>query len=359
MPPVAGHVYTVQVQEVAHSLFYSGSIQPLHTSVVASPVDGFVLRQVAAYGQSVGVKQSLFVLKAPEVVAEFSDALISYVKAKDNLSLSAHKFSGEKELWKAGVISANEYADDQSHYESAYIDYFKALSKLRRTARLIGRPQGALERLNLQHMKELQTELNRHPNVTIGAAHAGVLLAPSVDKSAKQNTRVEVGGKISKGQALGVLADQQGVRVQVAVGEVDINTVKTGMQAYVTGAAFPGIRLAGKVHSVNLYDTAQEQAHGAAAASFPVVVLVPKLSADQRQQIQVGMSAKVELVTDKHRALMVPWGAIEQRQGKVFVWRMTATDDKQRIPVVVGRTTAQRVEIRQGLRAGDKVWVRD
>ena len=77
--------------------------------------------------------------------------------------------------------------------------------------------------------------------------------------------------------------------------EIDINKIKVGQSAVVTGDAFDGITLQGTVTSVAAQAAGKSTAR-AGMATFPVTVQISNLTPEQRGRVHVGMSATMSIV---------------------------------------------------------------
>jgi len=140
------------------------------------------------------------------------------------------------------------------------------------------------------------------------------------------------------------------------VSEIDINRVKPGQKAIVTSAALPGMTFKGLVKSVG--SQARLANGGGGLATFPVTVIVPKLTPKQRKFIRVGMSAKIEISIANPKKIMVPIAAVKQKDGKITVTIVDASGQHKTVPVRTGRTTPMgMVVIESGIKSGEKIFV--
>lgn len=334
-------------------LYYSGTILPRSATVIASPVDGFVETMPAVFGDTVTKGQTVMRLNSPDIATAFADALVNFLKAKDHLASSDHKLKGERELLDEGIIAKNDFVRDQSEEETAYVEYLRSLNKLRQMASLVGESAAELEKLTLKDMQAIQQALDKKSQVLITAPQAGRLLSPLVGDQQRSDKHVAVGAKISKGQALALIGSTQGVAVHISVNEVDINQLKTGLSARITGDAFAGQILTGKVTRVARADIEKRSANK--GAQFPVTIEVEQLTPAQQQVVQVGMSAKVEIELPSQGGVVVPLSAVKQRQGQSMVELIEANGSTHWVPVTTGATTEDSVVILKGLQHGDQV----
>lgn len=80
-----------------------------------------------------------------------------------------------------------------------------------------------------------------------------------------------------------------------------------------------------------------------------------RIALDRDTQLKPGMFARVEVAVDTKLALTVPFKALVWRDAKAYVFRVSADSMVSLIEVKVGRGTAARVEVLDGLSRGDRV----
>lgn len=91
--------------------------------------------------------------------------------------------------------------------------------------------------------------------------------------------------------------------------------------------------------------------------AFNVRVITGKLSPEQQNKLRLGMTTNLEVVVyENPKALTVPIEAVhtDPRGGSAVTLLQEGGDGKE-VTVTTGITTEDRVEITEGLKAGDKV----
>ena len=94
------------------TLYFTGTIQPLHESTLTSTVDAVVESMHYHYGQSVEKGDVVFTLNSAELQRQYNDTLTDYLKAKDSYTMATTKFTGTEDLWNAGLIAKNNYLNE-------------------------------------------------------------------------------------------------------------------------------------------------------------------------------------------------------------------------------------------------------
>lgn len=166
---------------------------------------------------------------------------------------------------------------------------------------------------------------------------------PAVGRSYEVAARlVSVGDFVQVGTPLVRLVDADPVKLRATVPERRLADVKVGQSAAVSIEAFRE-PFAGRVSRVS-------PAVDVATRSFAVEVLVP----NPERRLKPGSFASAEIEVGSDEALLVPASAILTFAGvtKVMVEKDGKAEER---PVAIGQRLADRVEVRDGLRAGDRV----
>lgn len=343
----------IQTSTTHESLHFSGTVQPIRETTLTSPVDG-VLEQVHyPYGQHVKKGEIVMTLNSTTLQKQYNDALTEYLKAKDNFSIAKTKFIGTDSLWKAGLIAKNNYLSEKSNLNTTRVTLIQAWHNLSELlAKTDGDSPQALDQLKLSDFDKVQAALSTpHYLIQFKAPINGVVLYPPLSGDMKTN-RLSVGTTIKAGQALALIGDLSGIRVEIDIPEVDIDKIKPGLPAVIGGVAFKQHELHGELTTI----TSQAGvAGGGTLPSFQATVEVKHLDAQQQAWIKTGMSATVELTIHREEQLMVPIAAVHSIHGETMV-RLRAADGtitEQRVET--GAAKADRVAIIKGLKTGDVV----
>lgn len=342
----------VQAKSVAFhaALHYSARLAPLEQVALISPADGVMLKQEIPSGQAVKAGQVVLRLRAPEVREAYANAVVAYLKSKDRLQKQRQQWRGDERLWRAGVISDQEYQQQRFAMESADVDVLQATLRLKHFGGLLGVDFGAVDALQLKDVGSLKSLFQKPGLVQIKAPRSGRLLWAPPPAGGEPSARAHV----SKGQVLGYVASEQGLSVSIAVGEHDVRRIQAGLHATVRVLAWPSLRLSGTVMQVG--------------------VMAPQAGAEQEQDLHIpvriqlnhglpktfspsqlfGMRAEVTVALPDRQAVVVPLTAIGRDDKGYFVWKKGGLG-RRRQTVVLGESDASQVEVLQGVQAGD--WV--
>ena len=156
-----------------------------------------------------------------------------------------------------------------------------------------------------------------------------------------------IGATVGTDANLFKIIDLSRVWIDANVFEKDLQRVKLGQEVKVSVTAFPGTTFSGKVILVSSVVDPETR-------SVKVRTEVP--NPDGR--LKPDMFANVEIVTDMHRAaISIPQSALLTDGGKTVVFVAGESGFKKR-SVTAGTQSSDRVEIIEGLTAGEKVVVK-
>ena len=350
-PKTLEKTYRVEPTPIHKTLYFTGTIQPIQVSVLSNPIDATIETMPYRFGQEVAKNDIVFTLRSAELQKQYHDTLTEYLKAKDGYTIAESKFAGTNDLWKAGLIAKNNYLSEKSSLNTAKVTLMQSERKLSEILDKMG--DGTyqhLSHLSFADFDKVSRALSgNHDIIKLKSPSHGVLLYPP--KSGDTNSeRISVGSAVKTGQALALIGDLSGIRIEIDVPEVDIDKIKPGMPATIRGVAFAKEELKGSLVSVNA-----EASMGSASAlpSFSATVLVKKLP--KNAWIKVGMSASIELAIDSTDKLLVPIEALKQIHGKSIVYVQTAKGKKSPRTVTTGAAFKDKVVIDSGLRAGEVI----
>lgn len=351
------HLLTVSMQNYSTSLFYSGIIQPLHTTVIASPADATILDMSFQYGEEVDRDQVLFKLSSSKFLSDYKTALMQYVKAKSDFNNSQTQFSEAEFLHKNELISDDDFKTRQANYYGSRLALLQAKDVLQELLDQLNIKSINLDQLNIADIDKinkamhLQAGVDGFDNLRLVSPAKGVVLSPS--KNGEENKKLAKGDVVKQGDVLAIIGDLQGISVNVKVNELTVNQLKAGQKVKVTGIAFND-ELIGEIKQVD--KQAENASNG--LPSFSVQIVVPQLTDKQRKEIHIGMSAKVEINLVEEAQIAIPVNALVEKNGISYVkFYDKKTNQAELTPVQTGNTSQDSVVILSGLKLGDKIVV--
>ncbi|MFA6301582.1 MAG: efflux RND transporter periplasmic adaptor subunit [Legionella sp.] len=345
--------YQVKPMPLHKSLHFSGSIQPIREYTLSTPMEAVVETMNFHYGQRIKKGDVILTLSSTELQKQYNDTLTEYLKCKDAYAIAKAKFIGTQDLWDSGLLSKNNYLSEKSGVTTSRVTLMQATRKLNELLeKMNDKTLRDVSSLSLADFDKLKQILGaRHNLIQIKAPGNGVLLYPP--KSGDDKTaRVTVGATVKSGQVLGLVGDLQGISVEIDVPEIDIEKIRPGMQATISGIAFGKHQLKGKLVAVNAQASTVSSG---GLPSFTAVVEVSHLTAEQQPYIKVGMSATIELSVDSQNELLIPIAAVKRDKGNSVVLVQLAKGETEKRIITTGAAQADSVVVETGLKAGEVV----
>lgn len=371
----------VTPQRLTSTVILSGHLAPRREVQVTSPLTGTVAALHFQYGERVIHGQRLVELDTTEAEKKYREAQAAYIKARlrfhelenwensvevvrarrtlnrTRRQLETHQNKRDETafLLEKGIIPASEHEAAEQQLYNMRLDYEAVQQDLEAVLARGGAQEKQVARLELDNARiQMQLMEDILQKSRVNAPVTGVIFPPR--QSEQDGQRLVIGGETQQGALLLTVGDLDGLSVVGEVDEVDVAKVRLGQQVAVSGDAFPGIELRGSIVHVSSQASQPEQGRGNVPV-FEVRAVIENLSAAQRQQVRLGMSANLEVVVyDKPDSLLVPLGAVQVRNGKTWLRvKDRETGAVKRIEVDTGVTTLDAVEIVHGLQAGDEV----
>jgi HlyD family secretion protein len=361
-------IITAQIQVPIKHLYFSGTIQPIKTNSVLSPVDGRIEKLNFVYGQDVKKGQLLAIVNSLKLMDDFRTAVSSFLTKKTAYLTQAQTFEGSKVLYKAGVISESDYTTQKNSYENSVLDFFQEEYQLKKVLLKAGVSPESVEKLSISEISKIKLLFAKQFNhIKIYSPGSGVALFPLPDQSqsgggdnsSDSSGAIIVGSKIREAQLILSIGDLEGFSIDMNINEVNINSIQKGMKATITGDAFPGISMNGLVTYVASQAQPNQGGSDSGGSVFKVSVNVPKINKDVLKVVHVGMTAKVDIPIRGQPHIMLPIDAVFRKNSQSMVTIVGANNVRNNVSVVTGNTTPTDVVIISGVSKGQKVVVRD
>jgi membrane fusion protein (multidrug efflux system) len=296
-PPPAVEVLTLAEQTFQEQADLLGELQAENSVMVRSEMPGIVEAVEFEEGQAVEAGAILFRLRDREQTARLKEA-------DAELALAQEDFERTSTL-----ASRNAAAAAQLDKARANLEVARARSELRRV------------------------ELER---TRIRAPFAGRVGARLVSPGA----RIKADDQLVRLDAMDPLA------LVFTIPEVVLPLARIGAEFSLDVAAFPGKRFPGAIRFIapNV-DSASRRILIKGRVPNPEGILLP------------GMFARVQATLGERETMLLPEEALVIDPEGTYVWRVDAEDHAERVPIEIGAREPGRVEVRAGLRAGDRVVV--
>ena len=338
-------VEIVAPQQIAGSIAATGKVLVMEDRVAnIGPVhEGRIVNLYAGQGSVVRKGQKLADLESADIdqaEADYLKALADYENV-NRTSAAEVKFAQAtydrtKMLYEKTITAGKNLQQAEHDLElaksaaaSSVAGARVALASARRHLLILGLKDSAID--------ALANKSNLGSVFSLTAPISGVV----VERNAT------VGATVGSDASLFKIIDLSSVWIDANVFEKDLGRVRRGQEVRVTVPAFPGVTFMGRV--ILISSVVNPETRG---------VQVRTEVANPDGRLRPDMFANVEIITDVRRAaISLPQSAVLDDGGKKIVFVQTDKGYEKHI-VTVGIQSDDRVEILDGLQAGDKVVVK-
>lgn len=369
---------TVTPRPLTRSISLSGIVAPLEEVALSAPFKGRVENKQFFYGDRVARGQTLCVISTGEIEAEVREARADFIKAKkkyieldqwdktpdvskarrdvsqakSQLSQAESKLKEDKTLLDAGIIPRSEYESTLQDLEDKKMQFTSSRENLRAVLDKGDSDYFEIAQMELENARaKMEAAEAKLAKATITAPVDGIAIQP-VPKD-KEETAISTGMVVTEGQTLVSVASVEGLSITTEVDELDINSLETGQPVKVTGDAFPGISLNGRIAQLS------SRANDGQVPTFTATIRLRDLPDHVEDKVRLGMTANMAVQTYSNpKALLVPLSAVSRAGGKEVVHVSDKDGTVHEVEVKTGFTTLTEVEILSGLKAGDTIVVR-
>jgi len=210
---------------------------------------------------------------------------------------------------------------------------------------------GAQSRIR-EAQSKLETARAQLARCEVRADIPGIVVYRPVFFGSEQR-KPQVGDQVWANQPLLILPDVSKMIVEARVRETDVHRVARSQEVHVRVAAYPDLRLTGRVTLVGTL--AQEDFARRGAKYFGITVEIN----ERDERLRPGMTATAEIrIERKEKALFVPIQAVFDREGRRVVYVSQLGGFRER-EVVTGSVNRDFAVIEKGLSAGDRVALSD
>ncbi len=323
-PPMSVEVGAATPGTIGASLTVVGNLIGDQTVDVAPKTGGRVESMNVQLGDRVRRNQLIAKIEDNEIVEQVKQAQASMEVAKAtirqreaDLKVAEVNFERSKNLFGRQLLAKQALDDAESRYLSAQAQLDLAKAQTTQT--------GA-------RLEELEINLRNTRIVSPVDGFVG-----------KRN--VDAGAWVSQNAPVVSVVDIARLRIVANVVEKDLRLVNAGDQATIEVDAYPGEIFRGRIARVSpVLDPATRTA--------TMEVEIPNVD----YRLKPGMYARVVLmIEERQNALLVPKISVVDVDGKRGVFVADADNKARFLPVKLGLEDAERIEIVEGLKAGDQI----
>ncbi len=347
---------------MTRSVVATGKIEPITKVEIKSKANGIIERLAVDVDMRVEPGQVLAELDKENLNARVREARANLAAARAALTAAeaqARKNEIEAEAPDVAFAqSARERAQslsDQKLISTEALDqtrnlHEQALNRQRAAGSQLLVSRAKIEEARAQVAQALAAAERADEelaNATIKAPIRGTVLTRDLEIGSPVSSILNLGANATLVMTLG---DIEKVFVRGKVDEADIGFVKLGMPARITTESFRDKVFSGKVTQISPIGVEKDN-----VTTFEVEVSID----NPGQELKANMTANAEVILEERpNSLIVPEAAVTydaQKNATVEIADPGAPGGHRTVPVKLGIGNGTRTEVREGVKAGDKI----
>lgn len=314
------------VMDIRKTTVVTGKIEPRNEVDIKPQINGIISEIYKEAGEQVEENEVIAKLKVIPDMSSLSSAESRVRLADINLEQAQTDYEREKILFDKELVSAEEY--DQ------------VLQALNQAKEERAAAQEALEVIRDGVSSSNATESSTLVRSTI----TGLIL----DIPVKVGNSVIQANTMNDGTTVATVADMSDLIFDGNIDETEVGSLKEGMPMLISVGALPGYS-----SSATLEYIAPKAVEENGANQFEIKAAV---DVNRDYVMRSGYSANAEIVLKEALGVVsVPESALEFEGDSCFVYLKRADGDYQRTAISTGLSDGINIEVKSGLKAGDKV----
>ena len=315
-----------KTMDIRRSTVVTGKIEPRNEVNIKPQINGIISELYKEAGQMVKENEIIARLKVIPDMSSLSSAESRVRLAELNLAQAKTDFEREKTLYDKNLVSADEYEKVAQSYNQA---------KEERAA-----AQDALEVI-----RDGVSSTNATGSSTlVRSTISGLIL----DIPVKVGNSVIQANTMNDGTTVATVADMSDLIFDGNIDETEVGSLTEGMDILITIGALPGFSTGAVLEYIS-----PKAVENNGTNQFEIKAAV---KTDSRYKVRSGYSANAEVVLQEADGVLgVPESSLVFEGDSCFVYKLTAPQEFVRTPVSVGLSDGVNIEIKSGLKAGDKV----
>ena len=328
--PVVYDEFQPQLRDIRKTTVVTGKIEPRNEVNVKPQISGIVTELLKEPGETVEAGEVIAKVKVIPDMGSLSSAQSRVRLANINVRQAQTDYEREKTLYDKGLVSADEYD--------------KIAQALRQA-----REEVAAAQDNLEVVRDGVSKSNASASSTlVRSTVTGLIL----DIPVKVGNSVILANTFNDGTTIATVANMHDLIFRGNIDETEVGRLTAGMTMKITVGALQNLRFDARLEYISPKATDQ---NGANQFEIKAAVNVPASG----QKIRSGYSANAEIVLAEARGVLsVPESAIEFEGDDTYVYIIKGEGDKktyERRKVVTGLSDGINIEIKSGLKKGDRV----
>lgn len=329
--PKAQHFEVIEVKraDIRRSTIVTGTIEPRVEVDVKPQISGIVAEIFKEAGQTVQKGELIARIKVVPDMAQLNSAENRVKLAQLSSQQALRDFERTKTLYDQKLVSAEEFE--------------KAQLALRQQREELANAKDALKIVK----EGVSNSMAGNSTTLVRSTIDGTIL----DIPVKVGNSVTMSNTFNDGTTIATVANMNDLLFKGNIDETEVAKLRKGMDLAITVGALTDVRLAARLEFV-----APKVSSGTTGNQFEIK---GALLQSKGVTLRAGYSANAEIILDaRSQVLSLPESAVKFEGGKAVVYVQTGDKDAntfERRVVQTGLSDGVNIEIRSGLRIGEKV----
>lgn len=329
--PKAQHFEVIEVKraDIRRSTIVTGTIEPRVEVDVKPQISGIVAEIFKEAGQTVQKGELIARIKVVPDMAQLNSAENRVKLAQLSSQQALRDFERTKTLYDQKLVSAEEFE--------------KAQLALRQQREELANAKDALKIVK----EGVSNSMAGNSTTLVRSTIDGTIL----DIPVKVGNSVTMSNTFNDGTTIATVANMNDLLFKGNIDETEVAKLRKGMELAITVGALTDVRLAARLEFI-----APKVSSGTTGNQFEIK---GALLQSKGVILRAGYSANAEIILDaRSQVLSLPESAVKFEGGKAVVYVQTGDKDAntfERRVVQTGLSDGVNIEIRSGLRIGEKV----
>ncbi|MBQ7157597.1 MAG: efflux RND transporter periplasmic adaptor subunit [Bacteroidaceae bacterium] len=322
-------INTVALKDLEKSTIVNGKIEPRDEVNIKPQISGIIAELYKEAGQMVKKDEVIAKVKVIPDMGNLSSAENRVKLAEISFRQAKTDFERMQKLFKENVVSAEEFEKSEVTYKNAQAEVANAKDALNIVR----------EGISISNA-QMSTTLIRSTND--GLIH---------DVPVKVGNSVILSNSFNDGTTIATVADMNKLIFRGNIDETEVGRIVEGMPVEITVGAVQGLKLKAQLEYISPKGV---QTNGANQFEIKAAIEVP-----EGTSLRSGYGANATIVLDRAKKVVsVPEASLEFVGDSTFVYVMTDSVPKQKFErrqVKTGLSDGMNIEVKSGLKIGDKV----